>query len=225
MHFLTAVSRIKHTSSPADSLSAVVVEWDATRYVERLPKKPSKPGTKASNEREESLRRRYPPLNGVTASAPCIIVDMQGIILAWYLPGILSDSRQVGLFTLSNRSRNSNASQNAMLAARERLRPLLEKSMKSGNNWRDDLRYFHEGEGPQGSVNLSPAWFQQGHDVSASERRIYFSAAYSELGDGATIPTGLCKLQFACCIGLAICHLRIQCDFERNPCNNSPQAL
>src|SRR5258707_12217836 len=77
------------------------VEWDAMHYAERLPKKPSKPGTKASDEREASLRRRYPPLNGVTTSTPCIIVDMQGIILAWYLPGIMTNSRQSGLFFVS----------------------------------------------------------------------------------------------------------------------------
>ena len=45
------------------------------------------------------MRRRYPPQNESAAdlpiSRPCIIVDMQGIILAWYLPGILKDSRQV----------------------------------------------------------------------------------------------------------------------------------
>jgi hypothetical protein len=95
-----------------------------------------------------------------------------------------------------------------MLAVREKLRPLLEKLLKHGNTWRDDLKNFHLGEdGPLGSVNLSPAWFQQGHDVSASVHKIYFSAAYSELGNGATTPTGFCKLRFACCIGLARCHL------------------
>ena len=52
-----------------------------------------------------------------------------------------------------------------MLAAREKLRPLL-KTAQSGNSWRDDLNLYHTGEGPQGLVNLSPAWFQQGHDVS-----------------------------------------------------------
>lgn len=74
--------------------------WDATRYAERVPKVPLKPGTKASEKKETSLKRRYPPLNGITASIPCIIVDMHGTILTWYLPKILSDSRQVSLFAL-----------------------------------------------------------------------------------------------------------------------------
>jgi len=86
---------------------AETVGWDITCYANKLPKKPCKSGTKASKEKEESLKEQYPPvLKGVTASTPCIIVDMQGIILAWYLPGVLSKSRQVGLSSLSNHSRN-----------------------------------------------------------------------------------------------------------------------
>jgi hypothetical protein len=68
------------------------VEWDATCYVEILLKNPLKPGTKVSNKKEASLRWQYPPLNEVVASSPCIIVDIQGIILAWYLLGILTNS-------------------------------------------------------------------------------------------------------------------------------------
>lgn len=198
--------------------------WDVTRYAERLPKKPLRPGTKASNEKEASLKRRYPPLNRVTASMPCIIVDMQGIIMAWYLPGILTDYRQVGLFTQSDRSGKPDTSQSAMLTGREKLRPLLGMS-QGGSSWRDDPKYFHPRQGPQGSVNLSPAWFQQGHDVSALAHGIYSSAAHSESGNCATTPTGLCKLQVACRIELAGCHLRIQCNFECNPRSNSPPAL
>src|SRR5260370_8572627 len=95
------------------------------RYAERLLKKPSKPGTKASDEREASLRRQYPPLNGVTASTPCIIVDMQGIILAWYLPGIMTNSRQAGLFSLSYRSKKPYPFQKSMFAPRGKARLLL----------------------------------------------------------------------------------------------------
>ena len=68
---------------------------DATRYAEKLPKKLPTPGTKESKSMEKTLKRRYPLPNGVTISMPCIIVDTDGIIVTWYLPGILSDSRQV----------------------------------------------------------------------------------------------------------------------------------
>jgi hypothetical protein len=155
--------------NPAN-LSAESVGWDATRYADMLPKIPLKSGTKASDEKETSLRQRYPPLNKITASMPCIIVDMQGIILTWYLPGILTDVRQVSLFVLPDRSRKYDTSQNAMLAAREKLRPLLQE--ERGKTWRDDAKYFQTGEKSHGSVNLSPAWFAQGHDVSASAHEI-----------------------------------------------------
>ena len=147
-----------------------MVEWDITRYADRLPKTNTKPGNDASKANEASLRQRYPPLNGATASIPCIIVDMDGVILTWYLPGILTDSRQVGLFALSNisdRSEKPDDSQNAMLTAREKLRPLMKRPKKSGS-WRNNSKNFLTGKGLQGSVNLSPGWFPLGHDVSAS---------------------------------------------------------
>jgi len=70
--------------------------------VAKLPKKPPKPGTKASDDREAKLKRQYKLLDEATASAPCIVIDMQGVILAWYLPGILSDSRWVGLLLVQS---------------------------------------------------------------------------------------------------------------------------
>jgi len=67
--------------------------------------------------------------------------------------------------------------------------------LQRGSSWREDPKNYHSGgEGPQGSVTLLPAWFKQGHDVSTSANRIYFSAAHSESGNGATIPAGFCKL-------------------------------
>jgi hypothetical protein len=152
------------------------VEWDITRYAERLPKKSLRSGTKASHEKEESLRRRYPPLNGVTASTPCIIVDMQGIILAWYLPGILTDSRQVSFVRRSNRSRKPDDIQNAMLEAREKLRPLLKMLPRRGS-WRVNETNFQPGD-LQGVVTLSPAWFQQGHDVSALPQNSFLGRSF-----------------------------------------------
>ncbi len=79
MHPPTAVSRIKHISQPAEHLPAVTVEWDAAHYAEKLPKAPLNLRTKASNEKEAALRRRYAPLNGVTAPRPRTIVDMQAL--------------------------------------------------------------------------------------------------------------------------------------------------
>src|SRR5260370_14011722 len=108
MHFSIAVSIIKYGCYPADCLSAVSVEWDATHYADMVPKKPSIRKTKAGNLKEDQLTARYPPLNPlkqIRGNKQCIIVDRHGIILTWYLPGILEDSRQVGLFFLSDHGR------------------------------------------------------------------------------------------------------------------------
>ena len=115
---------------------------------------------------------------------------------------------------LSDHSQKSDTSQNAMLNAQNKLRPLL-KMPKSGSCWRKNIKYF-QGDGYKGSVNLSPAWFQQGHDMSVLMHKPYFSAAQSESGNIATTPEGLRELRKACCIGLASCYLRVQCDCEHN---------
>ena len=157
----------------------MVVNWDAERYASRLPKKASNKETKASQKRERSLRKRYPPLNGVEVSKPCIIVDMHGVILAWYLPGILKNSRQVGMLNLSNHGSKPDTFQSEIMAATEKLYPMLEKKRKkkskcgtstnTGASWRTDPKLFHSGtQAPKGSINISPAWFQQAHEVSVS---------------------------------------------------------
>jgi hypothetical protein len=56
--------------------------------------------------------------------------------------------------------------QREMMAATEKLYPLLGK-FKGGASWRNDAELFPSGtEGRRGVLNLSPAWFQQGHEVS-----------------------------------------------------------
>jgi len=95
-----------------------------------------------------------------------------------------------------------------MLAAREKLGPLL-KTSKSGSSWRRDQKHFRsEGKRPKGSVDLSPGWFQQGHDVSIAYE-LYSSEAHFKSGIVATTPASFCELQGARCIGLAGFYLRI----------------
>jgi hypothetical protein len=100
------------------------------------------------------------------ASTPCIIIDMQGIILAWYLSEILTDSRQVSLVGQPNLSRKPDGIQSAWLAVQEKLHPLLKMSASS-SSWCDDLSNFHSGEDLKGVATFLPVWFPQGHDVSA----------------------------------------------------------
>jgi hypothetical protein len=170
--------------------SAVVVDWDAVRYSKKLPKVASVTAKRSmtAQKKEESLRKRYPPLGEVKVSRPCIITDAHGVILAWYLPGILIDSRQAGIFTLSNRGSKFDAYQSEILAATEKLGPTLRKiestrvsnpstSKSSGGNWRNDPKNFQPGTAPEAAINISPAWFQQAHEVSVSACRPFYRSA------------------------------------------------
>lgn len=81
----------------------VNIKWDAVRYAQKLPKKPPAPGTSAAVDLEARMQEQYSPLEnlakaGIIKTSPCIIVDMDNVILTWYLPGILGNSRQVSLF-------------------------------------------------------------------------------------------------------------------------------
>jgi len=85
-----------------------------------------------------------------------------------------------------------------MLAAREKLGLLLKTS-----------KHFHsEGKCPKGLVDLSPGWFQQGHDVSIAYE-LYSLEAHFKSGIVATTPASFCELQGARYIGLAGFYLRI----------------
>jgi len=116
------------------------------------------------------LRRQYPPCGNLAAgnniSRPCIIVDRHGIILAWYLPGILTEARQVNTSYLSDLISVSNKFQGQMLAATEKLRQILQVSVKS-KSWRSSKENFQVGsELPTGVMDFVAAWFEQGHQVS-----------------------------------------------------------
>jgi hypothetical protein len=113
---------------------------------------------------------------------------------------------------LSDQQIKYNVFQREMMAATEKLHPLI-GNCKGGSSWRDGTGLFPSGtEGPRGLLNLSPAWFQQGHEVSCFslsnchrqlDRQLIFNL------DGATIPSGWLDFQKASCLGMARCHLSI----------------
>lgn len=145
------------------------VDWDVTRYADRLPRVPPTPGTMAAQNIEDRLRRRYAPRDDPAAevpiSRPCIVVDARGIILAWHLPGILKESRQVSCFTLFDCGIKYNVFQSEMLAAAKKLLPLLDRR-QTGASWRVDPQNFPPKiKDAKGVVDISPAWFQQGQEV------------------------------------------------------------
>src|SRR5712664_2547371 len=63
--------------------------------------------------------------------------------------------------------------QKEIWAASDLLAPSLEKSIKVDSNWRTDQEWFSQSsenvELTPGCINLSPAWFQQGHEVGSDE--------------------------------------------------------
>lgn len=167
------------------------MRWDVTRYAEKIPKNAANSQSKAGQDAEASLRKRYPPLDdskvgsalgsavGVPFSRPCIVVDMQGIILAWYLPGVLNDSRQVSFSVLSERRVQYTACQREMMAAAGKLTKSRNKrpsESKAGTSWRINSRNFpKEAEGPQLALNLVAAWFEQGHAVNCFRKSKFHS--------------------------------------------------
>ncbi|KAG1720287.1 hypothetical protein EDB19DRAFT_1918066 [Suillus lakei] len=116
-----------------------------------------------NEEREEKLLERCPPGHEGTklVEIPTIILDASGAIIAWYLLDTLTDATQKEIWVAS-----------------DLLTPMLEKSIKVDGNWRTNQGWFNPSSENDaltpGCINLSPAWFQQGHknqldlEVSAS---------------------------------------------------------
>ena len=69
--------------------------WDVRHYRDNISTK----NEGMNEEFEESLKRRYPPINGYgKITEPCVVIDNEGIILVWYIPNILTVERQVWEF-------------------------------------------------------------------------------------------------------------------------------
>jgi hypothetical protein len=68
--------------------------WSVVKYVEIL----SRMGTRCTGVQdhiEEELRRLFPPAATETIAEPCLVVDSEGMILLWFLPGLVKSERQV----------------------------------------------------------------------------------------------------------------------------------
>jgi hypothetical protein len=83
-------------TNPQMMMMLDVIPWDAVRYCDRL----SIHENGRNETREEVLLNAYPPPSAESdkiLDAPGIIIDMHGVILAWYLPEVLPAERQVCL--------------------------------------------------------------------------------------------------------------------------------
>jgi hypothetical protein len=152
----------------------VQVSWDADRYADALGSRPSGHGEAV----EQSILNRYPidpQHDGSFISDPCIIHDRNGKILFWYLPEALTPDKQVGLFVTSNFFIDLIFFFFFFLKQRYIWNCLLKlkKSFQGtiggpDSPWRLNPAYFKDPADclpPPGNINLSPAWFQQGHIV------------------------------------------------------------
>ncbi|KAI6154582.1 hypothetical protein BKA82DRAFT_4010408 [Pisolithus tinctorius] len=80
---------------------------------------------------------------------PSILVTNSNTIHVWYLPDALSPKRRADIW-------------NCLHLLKE---PLQEGIKASPQAWWTDKSYFCNNAELKGAINLSPAWFQQGHGV------------------------------------------------------------
>ena len=67
--------------------------WSVTDYIQDLKRKG------AGKLNEEKRTKAFPACGAHKLVAdPCVVVDVNGVILLWYLPGLVSPKRQVGRF-------------------------------------------------------------------------------------------------------------------------------
>ncbi|EDR07661.1 uncharacterized protein LACBIDRAFT_298012 [Laccaria bicolor S238N-H82] len=132
----------------------IVVNWDIDDYIGAIGKQPT--GTCILVE--TAIASKFPPAFpehiDVVEGNPTRVNDRMGHILAWYLPGIMSEELQA-----------------QVRAAAKILHPLLQVPDKSNGTWRSDPRYYRNicfCKYPLGIVNLVPLWYQAGHGHDGS---------------------------------------------------------
>ncbi|KAG1853108.1 hypothetical protein F4604DRAFT_1686439 [Suillus subluteus] len=126
----------------------VTINFDITRYSEAL--QTMETGLKSG--REELLLAQFPPDHQIILERPAVVLDKFGIIVLWYLPGAIDA-----------------AIQNDMMVATVMMSgPLgtsITRSAVKDNKWRTHESNFQSSDHglTPGCINLSPAWFLQGH--------------------------------------------------------------
>jgi hypothetical protein len=126
-------------------------------------------------ERERYLIEKFPPGHDTPyLNVPAAIMDRKDVVIAWYIPDALTPEIQVS----SEYSHSLNDCirvhmfQGDILNATKLMEEEMQNSIQSDHNgrasWRCSEGLFSDtsGELPAGCINVSPAWFQQGHEVS-----------------------------------------------------------
>ncbi|KIK73989.1 hypothetical protein PAXRUDRAFT_176954 [Paxillus rubicundulus Ve08.2h10] len=98
--------------------------------------------------REKALKERFPvEKDEELVCEPTLLLDQTGVIIAWHLPGVLSEEFQVDCV------RNL-----------EFLFPDISRSITSSRSWRTQEDLFTESQ-IRGAIELPPAWYQKGQVV------------------------------------------------------------
>lgn len=142
------------------------MNWSVTEYEAELRRK-GKRITGHNEELEKSLEALFPPVKPTEfIGSPCVVVDRDGIVILWYLPGIFSRKRRVGdtKFKLYQLLKGQQA---VVWESTE----LLETSLKvvsNSSSWRINRKHYQAAPAwryKSGSVNFALAWYQQGMQV------------------------------------------------------------
>jgi hypothetical protein len=67
------------------------MEWDVQRFADRVKKK----RVKATDKADDTLKKYFDQPDSMEFSEPCTFIDMHGVIMVWYLPGVLGLGRIV----------------------------------------------------------------------------------------------------------------------------------
>ncbi|KAG1852091.1 hypothetical protein DFJ58DRAFT_728639 [Suillus subalutaceus] len=177
---LMACSKLARTLAKAYR-NPVTINFDITRYSEAL--QTMETGLKSG--REELLLAQFPLDRQIILEWPAVVLNKFGIIFLWYLPGAIDA-----------------AIQNDMMAATVMMSGPLGTSITCGavkdNKWHTHESNFQSSDHglTPGCINLSPAWFLQGHPamqrlaalIAAALRvmhpSLYWSSLTTQLGLG-----------------------------------------
>ncbi|KAI6040998.1 hypothetical protein EDC04DRAFT_2602040 [Pisolithus marmoratus] len=102
--------------------------------------------------------------------APTMVLDGNGNIKLWYLPGAINHIHQVINSQYLNIVQYSTTSKKNVWDSLNILRSPLEESVEKPckHGWRTDWVLFHKTVDLMGSIDLSPAWYQQGEESNSA---------------------------------------------------------
>ena len=86
--------RLKICAIDADWMMVEWLQWSVNQYVTELWQR----GNRVSGFQEwleEEMEKLFKPCEAELIDSPCVVVDTEGWILVWYLPGLLEPWRQV----------------------------------------------------------------------------------------------------------------------------------